>query len=178
MPIRKVILNLHLCAGLIAAVFLLLLGLSGSVLVFENQIDRAINGKLSWVPPDSHNLSLADLKASLEKDYPGYHVAGFSISERDDFAWSAFLDPPQPKGDGLGVVFNPHTGAVLGTDSDENRLMNKVHQFHTHLLGWPTQILACFVSLILPMLSITGPLVWWTRRRKKSGLASRDDRGP
>jgi len=72
MPIRKVILNLHLCAGLIAAVFLLLLGLSGSVLVFENQIDRAINGKLSWVPPDSHNLSLADLKASLERGYPGY----------------------------------------------------------------------------------------------------------
>ncbi|HKF56710.1 MAG TPA: PepSY-associated TM helix domain-containing protein [Blastocatellia bacterium] len=52
-------------------------------------------------------------------------------------------------------------------------------EIHTgDILGWPTQILAFFVSLMLPMLSITGPLVWWTRRRKKSDLASRDDRGP
>jgi uncharacterized iron-regulated membrane protein len=165
MPIRKVILNLHLCAGVIAAVFLLLLGLSGSILVFENQIDRAINGRLCWVPPDSHNLSLSDLKASLERSHPGYHVAGFSISERDDLAWSAFLDPPQPKEDGLGVAINPHTGAVLGTDSDENRLVNKVHQFHTHLLaGQVGSEIMGWAGVFLLLLSLSGLILWWPRK--------------
>ena len=42
MSIRKLLLNLHLCAGLVAAIFLFLMGASGAAILFENQIDRAL----------------------------------------------------------------------------------------------------------------------------------------
>ena len=32
--------------------------------------------------------------------------------------------------------------------------------------GLPTRILASLISLSLPVMTITGPLIWWNRRRK------------
>jgi len=39
-------------------------------------------------------------------------------------------------------------------------------ELHTgDIFNLPTRILAAFFSLMLPVLAITGPLIWWTRRR-------------
>jgi len=82
------------------------------------------------------------------------------------------------------IYLDSYSGKVLAAQVSRTapvgfkitRMWNR--EIHTgDILGWPTQILACFVSLMLPMLSITGPLIWWTRRRKKSDLAGRDVRG-
>jgi uncharacterized iron-regulated membrane protein len=31
--------------------------------------------------------------------------------------------------------------------------------------GLPTRILACLMSLLLPVLAVTGPLFWWRKKR-------------
>jgi len=165
MSIRKVFLNLHLCAGLIAAAFLLLLGLSGSILVFENEIDRELNARLSRVPAERGNMSLTDLKADLEKAHPAYQVEGFSISNRDELAWSAFLAASHPNDHGIVLAVNQHTGEVLGTDAEENRLVAKVHQFHTHLLAGAvgSEVLG-WAAVLLLFLAISGLVLWWPRK--------------
>jgi uncharacterized iron-regulated membrane protein len=40
MPARAILLRIHLYLGLAAAVFLLILGLTGSVMAFENDVDH------------------------------------------------------------------------------------------------------------------------------------------
>lgn len=64
---RKLLLNLHLWAGLIAAVFLILLGITGSFMVFEVEIDRALSPKLTWVTPSERRLTLTEMKSRLEE---------------------------------------------------------------------------------------------------------------
>ena len=45
-------------------------------------------------------------------------------------------------------------------------------ELHTgDILGWPTRILAALFSLSLPLMGLTGPLIWWTRRRKAGSTA-------
>ena len=45
-------------------------------------------------------------------------------------------------------------------------------ELHTgDILGWPTRILAALFSLSLPLMGLTGPLIWWTRRRKAAATA-------
>jgi uncharacterized iron-regulated membrane protein len=40
-------------------------------------------------------------------------------------------------------------------------------EIHTgDILGWPTRIIAAAASLTLPLLAVTGPLIWWNRRRR------------
>jgi uncharacterized iron-regulated membrane protein len=35
--------------------------------------------------------------------------------------------------------------------------------------GLPTRILVCVLSLLLPVMAITGPLIWWNRRQRQTG---------
>jgi len=64
MALRKIILNLHLYAGLAAAFFLTILGVTGSIMVFEDQIDGWLNPQ-----PVLHPLPerLGELLAGFKK---------------------------------------------------------------------------------------------------------------
>lgn len=168
--IRKMILNLHLWAGVAAAIFLLLIGGSGALLVFETQIDQALNSKLARVAPNGVALSLAELKIDLERQYPGYHILEFGISENNDTAYEAYVQPPS--GDGLDIGVNQYTGKALGV-WDGNRLMRKVHSFHTHLLAGKTgsTIVACSAIFLL-FLSISGLILWWRAKVFRFNLRS------
>jgi uncharacterized iron-regulated membrane protein len=44
------------------------------------------------------------------------------------------------------------------------RLWNR--QYHTgDIFGWPTQMLALVSSLVLVVMTITGPMIWYKRKR-------------
>lgn len=163
MQLRKLIRTLHLWAGATAAVFLIVLGVTGSLMVFEEEIDRVLNPKLTWVHPANQRLSLTEMKARLENAYAGYTVAGFVISPRDDIAWGAFLRSRTARP--MGVAFNPFTGSVLGNEADRNDFMNKVHQFHLRLLaGKAGATIVSVVAVFLLFLSISGLVLWSPRR--------------
>ena len=133
MRLRELLLTLHFFAGVLAAIFLLLLGVSGSLVAFENEIDRALNPSLTWVKPGTQRLSLTEMKARLETANPGFTVLGFSVAEADNMAWGTFLvSPAQHKS--MGLAFNPYTGVVLGDESRRNEFTGTVHQFHLRLL--------------------------------------------
>ena len=51
--VRKALVALHRWLGLTAGAFLLILGLTGCLLVFENEIDAALNPKLFQVTPQN-----------------------------------------------------------------------------------------------------------------------------
>ena len=160
---RRVFLTIHLWAGLIAALFLFALGVSGSLVAFENEIDRALNSRLTWVDASPARLTLAQLIAKLETASPGYTVEGFGLSERDDVAWGAFLS--NRAGENRAVAFNPHTGAILGNESTRNTFTGRVHQFHLRLLaGRAGSNIVTAAAVLLMAMAITGPVLWWPRK--------------
>jgi len=164
---RKLILNLHLWVGLAAAVLLLLIGGSGALLVFETQIDRALNPKLAKVSPTGTMLSLNELKIALERQYPGYRVLDFGISESDDTAYGAYLE--SASGHGLDLAVDQYSGKALGV-WDNNRFARKLHGFHTHLLAGKTgSAIVAWGAIFLLFLSISGLILWW--RSKVFGVS-------
>jgi uncharacterized iron-regulated membrane protein len=162
--LRKVLLNLHLFAGLVAGVFLILLGVTGSVMVFEDEIDRALNPKLTWIIPGGKRLTLTDVKSRLEERYPGRTIVGFSIPPRNDMAWGAALQSTAPQ-EPLNVVFNPFTVDVLGTDSDRNNFVGHLHDFHLRLsMGEWGGFIVSLAAVFLLFLSVSGIVLWWPRK--------------
>jgi uncharacterized iron-regulated membrane protein len=86
-------------------------------------------------------------------------------------AWLKYPEDGTPLGRSF-VLVNAYSGTVLYTRSARTvgmptrffREWNR--EVHTgDILGWPTRILACLMSLLLPVLAITGPLFWWRRAR-------------
>jgi uncharacterized iron-regulated membrane protein len=162
--VRRVILAIHLWMGLCAALFLALLGITGALMVFENEIDRALNPKLTWIQPGDHYLSLTEIKTRLERDYPGYTVAALEFSPRKEIGWDAFLQSKTSQR-GIGIAFNPFTGDILGDEAQRNDFMNKVHQLHLRLLaGNAGATVVSVAAVFLLFLSISGIVLWWRRK--------------
>ncbi len=161
MRIRKAILIFHLCAGLLASVLLLVLGLTGSLLAFGDEIDRALNARLTWIHPGVQRLSLAEMKTRMEKDHAGYKVLGIGIAPRPNMAWTTFLSN-ELLNKQIGLAFNPYTGAVIGNQSDRNDFMGKVHQLHLRLLAGETgATIVSWAAIFLFFLALTGLVLWW-----------------
>src|SRR5689334_8036253 len=134
MSVRKLLVNLHLWAGVVAGIFLLMLGVSGSLIVFEEQIDQALNPRFyPLIQPQSQHKSLADLQAALLKAYPGYEVLGFGFPATDALAYPAVVGSPRLE-KFIPVRVNQDTAEVIPPPptSEGNHFASKVHQFHTH----------------------------------------------
>jgi len=164
MSFRKILLFLHLMGGLISAVFLILLGATGSVLVFENEIDHWLNGRLTWVQPQGAPLSLGELSARLERRHPGSRVSSITLPTDPRIAYGMQLRPTGP-GKSASLAVNPYTGEELGSRDTANTLLPKIHQFHTNLLLGPRgKYITAASAIILLGLSISGLILWMPRK--------------
>ena len=65
--IRRSLLALHQWVGLAAGLFLIVISISGSALVFENEIDRAINRSTAFVTPGAQPLPIETLIARVQR---------------------------------------------------------------------------------------------------------------
>lgn len=160
---RNAILKVHLWVGLAAGLVLLCAGVSGALLVFEQQIDDVLNPRLGKVQPHGEPLTLTESKTALERAYPNYVVTGFDIPETPDHSAGAWLE--DRAGHGIGVAYNPYTGQALGT-WDDDRFTRKLHAFHTHLLaGEFGSAIMGWSAVLLSILGLSGIYMWWPRKK-------------
>lgn len=161
-PLHKTLLLLHLWAGLVAAVFLLVLGVTGSLIAFENEIDHALNAKLTWIQPEPQRLSLEQLKVKIAEIYPGARVIGFALPERADMTWQALVKLPNRQ---FSATLNPYTGQVVDDGSQRNDFTGYVHQLHLRLLvGKAGSTIVTIAALFLLVLAVSGLVLWWPRK--------------
>ena len=179
MSFRKALLFLHLVGGLLSAVFLILLGGSGGLLVFEGEIDHWLNPQLTWVSPEGARLLLDELSDKIVQRHPGSKVTGLVLPEDERIATLIGLRPAGA-GKPLRLAVNPYTGAELGSMDTANTFAAKVHQFHTTLLLKDREkgkFITVTAAVFLLLLSVSGVILWWPRKLwKLSGSKSGRER--
>ena len=107
MSVRTAFLKLHLWVGLAAALLVTALAISGTMLVFENEIDRALNPMMK-VAPQSGNLPIAAIVDRVRKQF-NRPVINVGMNPRPDLAWQLMV----PTGKQVTLVYvNPHTGEI------------------------------------------------------------------
>jgi uncharacterized iron-regulated membrane protein len=166
---RKVILNVHLYLGLTAALFLLLLGLSGSIMAFEGDIDHWVHWRDWYIAPWDHRLSEARLIEDVERHVSPARVSMIQIAPQRNLAQAMQLS------DRSMVTVNPYTGSILSRATGPNRtqkLLGQIHQLHLRLAPEPrgawTKIgkqIISWAGLLLCLLVPTGLILWWRTKR-------------
>ncbi len=171
MTLRKVILKLHLYLALSAGVFLVILGLTGSIMAFEGDIDRWLHPGLWYVTPRPHLLPENDLVSIAQNRFPGARVLAVRFPRAANQAQVMQLT------DGTAVYLNPYDGAVLGSTtgaSGTDRFLGWVHQIHLRLVPVPQsaprlaaagKIVVSFAGLFLCLLAPSGLMLWWRGKR-------------
>lgn len=170
-PVRKVILQIHLYMGLAAAIFLAILGLTGSIMAFEGDIDHWLHRDLWYVTPTPRLLPEASLIQTV--DYRFYPSRVLAVQ----FYRSANLAQVMQLNDSRIVYVNPYAGTVQGIKdgaSASDRFLNSVHRIHQMLVTDPRsapdfarygKIAVSSAALLLCLLVPTGLLLWWRSKR-------------
>ncbi|HTB10746.1 MAG TPA: PepSY-associated TM helix domain-containing protein [Bryobacteraceae bacterium] len=170
MPQRALILKIHLYLGLVAAIFLAILGLTGSIMAFEGDINHWLHPDLWYVTPGARPLPENDLISIVQNQFPRRRVV---IAQ---FFRAANLAQAMQLSDGTTVYVNPYDGTVLGSTvglSNSDIALGYIHQIHLRLLPDPRstprlaaagKVVVSIAGLILCLLVPTGVTLWWRRK--------------
>lgn len=174
MRLRPLLLNTHLVVGLVAALPLFCIGLTGAILVFENPIDDALNAKIAVVShrPGAHPLTLKALQDTLARAYPGYRIVQASFGSDDWHSWGVSAMSPDGKGE-EDLIVDPYTGKTLGRPEQASLAVAYVHQFHTRFLaGRLGNLITGWSGVLLALLAISGLILWWPAKivRVRAGV--------
>ncbi|HEX4560726.1 MAG TPA: PepSY-associated TM helix domain-containing protein, partial [Gemmatimonadales bacterium] len=175
MRLRTVLLNTHLVLGLVAALPLICLGLTGAVLVFEEPINDALNAGSAVVarPLGASPLGLRALQDTLDRTYPGYRIVEATFGSDDRHSWGIAAVPSDGKSE-VDLLMDPYSGKTLGHPEQQNFALGYVHQFHTRFLaGSLGNMVTGWSGVALALLAVTGLILWWPAKifRVRSGAS-------
>jgi uncharacterized iron-regulated membrane protein len=156
--------KLHRIGGVAAGLFLLILGVSGSVMAFSGEIDSLLHPSLLRVGSQGQPLPWGQLASSAASGlHPGESIGSCIPSSRADASYSFIVFgghariPRQ-------IFVDQYTGRVLGSLSGL-RLITIMKALHS-IAG----VMGCS-SLVLAFLALSGLYLWWPRKRIKIGLS-------
>lgn len=113
---RKRLWQLHSWLGLFAGLGLIVIGLTGSLLVFHEEIQAALTPELVRVEPVPSGRRPADaLLADANRQLPGHEVAGWGFHHDDPHAADVLYIRKHGSPEWLVATLNPYTGDVLAS---------------------------------------------------------------
>jgi uncharacterized iron-regulated membrane protein len=158
--LRKATFQLHLWSGIGIGLYVLLVSVTGSVVVYSNELYRAATRDPIIVIESGARLTDEQLKAAATNAYPGYTVLAISRARNPNEAVTILLKG----GSGLKHhLFNPYTGADLGDSVPPAiGLVSTLLRLHDDLLAGTTGRSVNGVgALLVVILAFTGIVVWW-----------------
>lgn len=158
--LRKAIFQLHLWGGIGLGLYVFLVSVTGSILVFRNELYRAATREPIAVTASGPRFTDEQLKGAAIRAYPGYTVISISLQQKPDEAVSISLKRANARKD---RYFNPYTGADLGDSVPLGiRTVSKLLELHDDLLGGRTgRLVNGAGAFLLVIIALTGIVVWW-----------------
>jgi len=151
--------RIHSIAGLVSGIFILLMSLSGSLLVYRDQLDQ----KPQVISHSSTGISVDSCYAIVRNLYPGAQISNCALPASDKEAVSFFIyDPSYSQGEkALEIFLHPQTGERLGarggSDDAGKNFMSWLSKFHNSLrLGKTGEWLLGCCSLVFLLSLCTG----------------------
>jgi uncharacterized iron-regulated membrane protein len=151
--------RVHLWTAVSSGLFFVVLAVSGSLLGFQEKIDRALHFRLYEVVPAPQYLPLSEILSSLRKAFPSDDVVAVTmpVSPRD--AWSVALPS------GIASI-DPYTGRVLGVRQRGTAFVGVISQIHISLAcGRIGRTAVRWIDFAALVLLLSGIQLWWPVRR-------------
>lgn len=126
---RRGLVLLHRYVGLGVAGFLVIAGLTGSILAFQSELDAWLNPHLFRVDHTERPLPPSQLTATIERRQPGIEVFSLVLPAATEDSATVFVGPKDGAGaPGYNQLFvNPATGAILGKRMNGAMQLDRAH---------------------------------------------------
>ena len=155
--------QVHLWVGIILSLYFILIGVTGSILVFRQELEN-LAGLKPWHTIDA-TPPIADIGGvigKVETAYPGSRVIAVMAPTQADPYFVATIQSMSQGRAQLKVAAHPVTGEVLGTIPKNDSWISVVQRLHVNLLlGRTGRTLNGVAAGFLILLNVTGMAVWW-----------------
>jgi uncharacterized iron-regulated membrane protein len=177
--LRRATFQVHLWIGLAIGLYVVVLSVTGSVLVYRNELDRALATPHAVFDETARAMSADELRQVAARAYPGWTVAGVTEGRttrrpagQGGRGGRGGNRPPDPTAavtlqrgeERKDRLFDPYTGTDLGDSTTQGQLFILwLVRVHDELLldrpdgPWWNG----FLSLVFTVLVVTGAVVWW-----------------
>jgi uncharacterized iron-regulated membrane protein len=161
--LRKAIFQVHLWSGIGVGLYVLFVSVTGSVLVWRNELAAAATRDPIIVTGSGPRLTDEQLKKAATRAYPGYSAI-INRAANPDQAVEISLERST---DRLARLFDPYTGHDLGDSVPIGlRGIRELLDLHDDLLGGRTGRKVNGFGALLLVLAFTGIVVWWPGIKK------------
>jgi uncharacterized iron-regulated membrane protein len=175
--LRKWAFVLHRYIGLVVGLLLIIIGLSGSVLVFQREIDAFVISQRfgQVIAPENPAQKIIPVEAIIDrikdqfKDQPETSVRAIAIPNKPSNPYVATV---QLKNKRLAQVYvNPYLGEIMGVRDRDSSWIGITLDLHRKFLSGKTgEAIAGFVALFLFILCMTGIGLWKGWRNLRAGF--------
>ncbi|WP_143307744.1 PepSY-associated TM helix domain-containing protein [Chitinophaga vietnamensis] len=178
---------IHRITGLVAGIMLLLASCSGSLLVFNEEIDQALNAHLHQVRPGAIRKPIQEQLSSARRALRGGHPYLLVTKLPEAPTETTVIRAEYSVENKVYLFVNPYTAEVIAQRGNKDYFMGWLLYFHFSLLAGKTGAQVMLVTGILLFLSLlTGtwiyrksfrkvltfkaPLEWHKRKRRWRNL--------
>jgi uncharacterized iron-regulated membrane protein len=158
--LRKALFQVHLWSGIAVGLYIFMISLTGSVLVYRNELYRAATPEPIVSKGSGPRLTDDQLKRAAQRIYPSYRVLKLGRASDLDQAVDVWLR----RGDVIKKrLFDPRSGSEVGESVPIGiRLVSRLLDLHDNLLNGETgRKVNGFGALAVLVLATTDLVVWW-----------------
>ena len=156
--LRGFLFQIHLWVGVTFGLYMFLMGVTGSALVFREELEHRANPAL--YPPlqaDTVPAPIADVIRNIEAAFPNHRVRSLYSPTAGRPVYYGFIDQNSQS---RTVLASP-TGEVLG-ERPSTGFIKALQDLHVNLLyGSTGRLVNGFGAVALFVLCTTGALIWW-----------------
>jgi uncharacterized iron-regulated membrane protein len=159
--VRRLNFQVHLWVGIVLTLYLIVIGVTGSILVFRPELER-VCGLKPWqdIRANGPMADIATVVENLRAAFPHSHIVSVDTPSEDDATFVAIL---QGRGR-IKVACAPRDGKVLGEFPRTRTWLDIVEELHVSLLverrGLGRMWNGVGAAFLL-LLNATGMVIWW-----------------
>lgn len=184
MTVKKIAGYLHLWLGLASGLVVVVIGLTGSIYAFQEELKEVFyKDKLFVTPQATPVRPLSELLTAAKEALGGkkkitrvevenkpdraYVFRAQKTNARKVFYWNYYEYYNQ-------VYINPYTAEVLAVENTKTEFFQIVLTLHRQLLMGDTvgHVVSCSAVSMFVILLITGLVLWWPKKWSKSNIKS------
>jgi uncharacterized iron-regulated membrane protein len=163
--IRKALFQIHLWAGIGVGLYIFMICVTGSFLVFRVEFYNHFRPGTTVAARSTPRLTQAELTAAAIRAYPAMTVVRVVIRRRSPTTGAEVW--LEGGGQERHRLLDPYTGADLGdADPHATEVFEKIVDLHDNLLGGMTgRAINGVGGVFLAVLCLTGAVIWWPGRK-------------
>jgi uncharacterized iron-regulated membrane protein len=158
--LRKAVFQVHLWTGIGLGLYIIMISVTGSVLVYRNELNVATSRVPIVSKGSSPRLDDTALSAAVVRVYPGYQIERIARARNLDEAVGVWMH----RGEDAKVrLFDPRSGADVGPWKPFGlAVVDWIANLHDNLFAGPLgRTLNLFGAIATVLLAATGLTIWW-----------------